>query len=106
MSAPDHVFLLGEEDIPPRIAGFPHRLALLPVGTAIADLGQAECRCSGIFLIEPDCAHFALSDPAFDHYLKRRLPILVYSRRPRDLRPFLRRSEALKQRGYGVEAVS
>jgi hypothetical protein len=106
MSPPDYLLLLGEEDIPPRIAGFPHRLALLPVGTTIADLGQADCRCSGIFLIEPDCAHFALSDPAFDHYLKCRVPILVYSRRPRDLRPFLRRSDALKQRGYSVKAAS
>lgn len=69
--------------MPPQIDGFPHRLALLPVGVGVDDLGEAGCRQSGVFLIEPDCAHEALSDPAFDVYLRAKVPVLLYGRRAR-----------------------
>jgi hypothetical protein len=105
MSFPDYAILCRGSDVPPRIDGFPHRLALLPVGLGMDDLGGVGCRPSGAFLIEPDCAHEALSDPAFDTYLRAKVPVLVYGRRARDLRPMLRRTEAFRARSYAVEVL-
>jgi hypothetical protein len=105
MSLPDYMVLCRGGDVPPRIDGFSHRLALLPAGVAIGNLGGAECRQSGVFLIEPDCAHEALSDPAFDAYLRAKVPVLLYARRARDLRPMLRRAEAFRARGYAAEVL-
>jgi hypothetical protein len=105
VSLPDYVMLCRGGDVPPRIDGFPHRLALLPAGVGVDDLGEAGCRQSGVFLIEPDCAHEALSDPAFDAYLRAKVPVLLYGRRARDLRPMLRRIEAFRARGYSAEVL-
>jgi hypothetical protein len=91
--------------MPPRIDGFQHRLALLPAGIGLGGLGEIRSRQSGVFLIEPACAHEALSDPAFDTYLKAKVPVLLYGRRARDLRPILRRTEAFRARGYSVEVL-
>jgi hypothetical protein len=101
VSFPDYVMLCRRGDALPQVDGFPHRLVLLPNGTSLADLGQQ----SGVFLIEPDCAHEALSDPAFDVYLRAKVPVLLYGRRARDLRPMLRRTEAFRSRGYAVEVL-
>jgi hypothetical protein len=101
MSAPDYLFLVPRAGVLPQMDGFPHRLALLPNGASLGALGWQ----SAAFLIEPDCAREALNDPALEGYLTAKVPVLFFARRARDLRPVLRRTEALRARGYLVEVL-
>lgn len=105
MSLPDCLLFIPADRMPPQIDGFPHRLALLPVGTTIANLGGPDRHASAIFLVEPDCARDALNDPAFDGYLQHKVAVLVYARRAGDLRPFLKRADAFRRGGYAGEVV-
>ena len=103
MSDPDCLLFIPAERMPPRIDGFPHRLLLLPGGTTVANLGAPDRHASAIWLLEPDCAREALNDPAFNSYLQHKVAVLVYARRGRDLRPFLKRADAFRRRGYAAE---
>jgi hypothetical protein len=87
-----------------RPRGFDHRLALLPVGMHLNDIYSAST-VSGMFLIDPDCGNQVLNDPAFGTYLKERMPVLLCATRARDLRPFLRRADSFRQRGFVLELV-
>lgn len=100
MSLPDYM-VIHHDPTPPPIPGFPHRLILRPIGPATTRYCQ-----SAAFLLEPGCASEALNDPALDGYLKAGIPVLVYARRTRDLRPVLRRGESFLGRGYVVEVLA
>jgi hypothetical protein len=97
---PDYALLypLGAE---PRFTGFPHRLVLRPEGVSVV-AGPV----SAAFLIDPDCGLDVLNGAALAHYLEQRVPVLIQAQRARDLRPFLRRRDSFRQRGYVVEALS
>ena len=97
---------LGPESIPPYFPGFPHLAVLLPRGIALGDLGGPSARAVGVFLIDPDAAYSALNDRALDGYLREKVPVLFCASRVRDLRPFLRRADRFKARGFSVELVA
>ncbi len=99
MSLPDYM-VISRDPAPPNIDGFSHSLILRPIDPATARQGQ-----SAGFMIEPDCGRDALNDPALDGYLKASMPVLIFARRARDLRPFLRRADSFRDRGYAVEVV-
>lgn len=105
MSLPDYILLARDGDIPPRFPDFPHAIALLPAGISVDHLGTESARRCCCFLVDHDCAHVALSDPALAEYLAQRLPVILYAQRRRDLKPFLRRSDAFKARGYSVAVM-
>lgn len=88
----------------PRWPGFPHRLALLPAGHTFDEL-LATPRSWATFLIEPDSAGEVLNGAALNAYLGACVPIVLQARRARDLRPFLRRVEAFRRRGYEAEML-
>ena len=92
-------------DLPLRFPGFPYRLALVPNEYSIAVL-RVSPRCWAMFLIEPDCAAEVLYGSALGDYLARGVPVVLHARRARDLRPFLRRAEAFKRRGFSVEVMN
>jgi hypothetical protein len=98
MSIPDYI-VISRNETHVRFDGFQHRLVLRP----ISDAGRSGQ--SGAFLIEPGCAPVTLNDPALDAYLKAKIPVLLFARKARDLRPFLRRSESFVQRGFRIEAM-
>lgn len=107
MSAlPDYIAIVpNSADIPVSWPGFPHTIALLPDGHALNDL-LATPRVWGTFLIEPASTDEALNGAALPGYLKARTPVLIYARRPRDLRPILRQADAMRRRGYRIEVLS
>lgn len=92
-------------DMPQSWPGFQHGLALVPAGRTLDEL-RATPRLWATFLIEPDSADEVLNGQALPAYLAVGVPVLMHARRARDLRPFLRRAEALARRGYRVEALT
>lgn len=58
MSIPDSVLVLPPGSLPTGFTGFPHRLALLPNGVTIIDLGKGGSEAA-VFLIEPGWTKFA-----------------------------------------------
>jgi hypothetical protein len=105
LSLPDYILLARDGNIPPRFPDFPHAVALLPSGIGVDQLGTEAARSCCCFLVDPDCAHVALNDPALSAYLVERLPVIVSAQRRRDLKPFLRRADAFRARGYSVEVM-
>ena len=101
---PDYVVLADPSLLPLPVAGFPHRIALLP-GETTLEMVLAERGFIATFLVEPDCSDEALNSRALTEYLDRRIAVLVYARRACDLRPFLRRAERFQARGYSVVAL-
>jgi hypothetical protein len=105
MSLPDTILITYDAGFLPKVfPGFPHRLLLLPNGKTIDEFGRAGT-ATAAFLIEPDCANEVLNDPALNHYINTKTPVLACARRARDLRPLLRRASALKRRQYSVEVL-
>ncbi len=103
---PDYIALVPDPANMPAIwPGFPHRLALLPDGRTLDELRAAPCLW-GIFLMEPGSMGDVLNGTALPGYLKARAPVVIHARRARDLRPFLRRADALARRGYTMEVLS
>jgi hypothetical protein len=103
---PDYgLIVFNPTDLPVSWSGFPHRVALLPDGHTFAEL-QAKPQQWATFLVEPDSINEVLSGNALPAYLERRVPVLIHARRARDLRPILRRAEALARRGYTVAALA
>jgi hypothetical protein len=89
---------------PPRPRGFDHRLALVPIGMHVNDIYLTPT-VSAIFLVDQVCASQVLNDLAFVEYLSRRMPVLLCASRARDLRPFLRRADAFRMRGFVLEVL-
>ncbi len=98
MSLPDYALITDRLTTPPVISGFPHRVALLPLGTALAGFAQGS-----VFLIEPDMTSAALNDSALNRHLTDKVPVFFYSRRARDLRPIPWGADAFRARGYSIE---
>ena len=104
MSAPDHIAIVTGQ-IPTRRPSHPHGLALLPIGVAVADVGGPGQRFVGVFLVDPDCAALAMNDDALDRYIRTKKPVFIHASRARDLRPFMRRAEQFRRRGFSVEVL-
>ena len=85
----------------PRFAGFPHRIILQPAEASVTSEPVLAA-----FLVDAGCGLDVLNGTALASYLKQRVPILIQARRPRALRPFLRRQDSFRQRGYHVEVLS
>jgi hypothetical protein len=94
---PDFGILHSPGDLPQFIE-FPHRLVLRPEGVSAA-AGPV----SATFLVDRNCGNDVLNGYALTEYLKQRVPVLIQAQRPRDLRPFLRRQDSFRRRGYLVE---
>jgi hypothetical protein len=94
---PDFGILHSPGDLPQFIE-FPHRLVLRPKG-----IRAAGNDVSAAFLVDPDCGLDVLNSAALAEYLKRRIPVLIQAQRARDLRPFLRRQDSFRRRGYLIE---
>ncbi|MBV8095011.1 MAG: hypothetical protein JO110_17640 [Acetobacteraceae bacterium] len=101
---PDYVVLADPSLLPLPVGGFPHRIALLP-GETTLEMVRAERGFIATFLVEPDCSDEALNSRALTEYLDRRIAVLVYARRARELRPFLRREDRFKARGYTLTVL-
>jgi hypothetical protein len=84
---------------------FTHSLALLPKGVTLEAI-RNKWHFIGLFWVEPDCGFDVLNSAAFGIYLNRRHPIVVHARRPKDLRPFFRRADRFKGRGYEVTVLN
>lgn len=88
----------------PRWPDFPHCLLLLPEGRTAASVLN-EPGFSAVYLVEHDAGSDALNSAALEGYIASRVPLRFYARRARDLRPILRRREAMQRRGWLVEVV-
>ena len=100
---PDYV-LFRDRDIPPRFSTHPHRLALLPDGLTLEQLGTV-AHVSACYLVDADCSHDTLNEGAFAGYVKHRVPILIHCQFARDLRPFKKRAASFAARGYSMVVV-
>jgi hypothetical protein len=100
---PDYV-LFRDREIPPRFSTHPHRLALLPDGLALEQLGTV-AHVSACYLVDAGCSHDTLNERAFASYLQQFVPILIHCQFARDLRPFKKRSSSFAARGYAMVVV-
>lgn len=97
---PDYAILYNPA-VPLRFSGYRHRLMLRPDGVAFS-----EAPVSAAFLIDADCGFDVLNSPGLAVYIKQRVLILIQAQRAKDLRPFLRRSESFRRRGFVIEVQS
>ncbi len=106
MSAPDGYLISSGAAMPPRFPNYPHCLALLPAGLSVDQVGDPGQQVAGIFLIDAGCAAGAMNDSSLDRYVTAKTPVFLFATRAKDLRPFLRRSDAFKRRGALLEVVA
>ena len=106
MSIPDAYLISSGVKMPPRFPDHPYNIALLPTGMSLDQVGDPGAQVAGIFLIDPDCAAVAMNDSALNRYITAKTPVFFCATRAKDLRPFLRRSDAFKQRGARLEVVA
>ncbi len=101
---PDYA-LLHHATTAARFPHCPHNLALLPDGLTLAEMSEVG-RVSAAFLVDRDCGLDTLNGRALASYLDQRIAVKIHAQRAGDLRPFLRRAEMFKARGYRAEVFS
>ena len=80
-----------------------YSIVQMPAGIPVGTLAIGKAGAINAALLAASV--LALNDPALSAYLVERLPIIISAERRRDLKPFLKRSDSFKARGYSVEVM-